>query len=152
MKAKHFRKYLTRAILQEYDCWSERAEELLLYTGVVESALKHVVQAKTGPARGYFQMEPWVCDDLINNRLKNNPIRRNHLIDLNAGPCKEALKDDIVFMVLTCRYFYMEVPEPLPAASDRGAIYQYYKKYWNTVVGAATEAHCQEMWSYYGDR
>jgi hypothetical protein len=151
MKAKHFRKYIIRAILQEYDCWSERAEELLLFTAVVESALKYVVQAKTGPARGYFQMEPWVCDDLIDARLLNNEDRRNTLITLWDGSVKEALKDDIVFMVLTCRYFYMEVPEALPDHNDRQAIYQYYKKHWNTEAGKATEAHCEEMWSAYGD-
>ena len=151
MKAKHFRKYIIRAILKDYDCWSERAEELLLRTAVFESALKYVVQAKSGPARGYFQMEPWVCEDLINDRLMNNPKRRFHLVDLDAGQFKDALKDDIVFMVLTCRYFYMEVPKALPATNDAAAIYRYYKKYWNTEAGKSTEEHAQEMWYAYGD-
>jgi len=151
LKTKHFRKYMMRAILQEYDCWSERAEELLLMTGVAESALKHVVQANGGPARGYFQMEPWVCVDLINNRLMNNPKRRGNLLDNLVGTEAQALKDDIVFMVLSCRYFYMEVPEALPDHRDRKAIYRYYKKYWNTEAGKATEKHFFEMWDKYGD-
>jgi len=153
MKAKHFRKYNLRTILQEYDCWSERAEELMMFTGVVETGLldENVVQIGGGPARGYFQMEPWVCTDLVNDRLVNNPTRRQNMLDNLEGSYEECLRDDIVFMVLACRYFYMEVPEPLPAASDVTAIYRYYKKYWNTEAGKATEAHCLEMLAKYGD-
>jgi len=154
MKAKHFRKYIVRAILKEYDCWSERAEELLMFTGVSETGLldENVVQIGGGPARGYFQMEPWVCTDLIVNRLANNPAREKNLVDnCSFGTDQQSLKNDVVFMVLACRYFYMEVPEPLPAASDVKAIYRYYKKYWNTEAGKATEKHFMEMWKKYGD-
>ncbi len=153
MKAKHFRKYILRAILQEYDCWSERAEELMMMTAVSESGLldENVRQKGGGPARGYFQMEPWVCDDLIVNRLANNPVRRK-ILENFSNTSQQLLTYDIVFMVLTCRYFYMEVPEALPSASDRPALYVYYKKVWNTEAGKATEKHFMEMWDKYGDR
>ena len=151
MNATHFRKYIVRQVLQDFDCWSEAAEQLLMMTAVAESGLKYIVQKNDGPARGFFQMEPWVCDDLIDSRLQNNPYRQQSLNFMNIHSSEKTLTLDFSFMVLSCRYFYMEIPQALPHKQDFEGIWRYYKKYWNTKKGKATKAHFFKMWDKYGD-
>ncbi len=152
MNASHFRKYIIRQILLDFDCWSKAAEQLLMMTAVAESGLKYIVQKKDGPARGFFQMEPWVCDDLIDNRLRNNETRRCYLRRSGINQTTaHSLMFNLEFMVLSCRYFYMEIPKILPEKQDFDEMWRYYKKYWNTERGKATKVHFFKMWDKYGD-
>lgn len=151
MKASHFRKYIIRQVLHDFDCCSKSAEQLLMMTAVAESGLKYIVQKNDGPARGFFQMEPWVCDDLIDNRLQNNPIRQGDLRRNRDLSTEYSLVLNFSFMVLSCRYFYMEIPDALPHRQDFEGMWRYYKKYWNTEKGKATKAHFFKMWDKYGD-
>lgn len=151
MDTGHFRKYIVRQILQDFDCWSEAAEQLLMMTAVAESGLEYIVQKNDGPARGFFQMEPWVCDDLIDNRLTNNPQRKIDLNRLRNLSSEYSLVLNFSFMVLSCRYFYKEIPEALPNAKDFEGIWRYYKRHWNTQKGKSTRTHFFKMWQIFGD-
>ena len=46
---------------------------------------------------------------------------------------------DLAYATAMARIHYLRVQEPLPTANDISALAAYYKKYYNTPNGAATE-------------
>ena len=152
MKASHFRKYWMRPILLEAKMWSLEAERLMMMTAAMESQFLYVRQLESGPARGFFQMEPATFKDLL-TRLENNPDRLRRLqyhIDPHLD-FKQCLERDITVMVLSCRYMYAEIPERLPCEVDNEGMWLYYKKYWNTRLGDTTREEFFAAWAAHGD-
>ena len=66
---------------------SEDAITLVMATGLVESRFKYIRQLGTGPARGFFQIEPTTCVDTNRHFLSH----RKTLM----GKCAEATLVDI---------------------------------------------------------
>lgn len=119
---------------------TRRAERLVLGTAITESGLQYLDQvdklAKPGPAYGLWQMEKITFDD----HLKRIPK------GLEAGlygymawvPDVEDLHWNLRLGAAMCRILYWHAPEPLPPEGDVLAMAQFWKKRYNTPLGAGT--------------
>ncbi|MCU0601273.1 MAG: hypothetical protein MUC33_01270 [Desulfobacterales bacterium] len=125
--------------------YSEAAVELLMLTAAQETQLgKYLVQIK-GPARGIYQVEPASERSVLAMLALRHPALHAKLMALNLavdGQDGQLTDRDIIhnlaYATALARCFYWLKPGPIPKApGDQAA---YYKKYWNTHLGKATEA------------
>lgn len=135
-----------RALIQKtlgsLNLYSFDAEELLMATCAQESLLgKYRTQAPHGPARGIFQDEGGDFHDLWANYIGLHPALAAQVKALNGG--NQGTVDDLVnndpYAIAICRLHYLRVPHPMPSGSDLQAMWHYYKVYYNSVLGAATQ-------------
>lgn len=125
------------------DLWSPVAEELLILTAAHESHLGLFTVQKGGPALGIYQMEPRTLADLYSNYLVYKPEIKK-AVDFwlkNRAPKAlplDDLRDNVPYATAVARAQYLRFKEPLPETTDFDGLFQYYKKYWNTVQGKAT--------------
>ena len=120
------------------------AIELLMLTAAQESHLGHYLYQIKGPAVGIFQMEPRTEDDIWDRFLSHpKQIRLNIKIKSllpieNTIPDISFLQSNINYQISMCRIFYYRIPEKLPLYNNILELAKYYKKYYNTIKGAAT--------------
>lgn len=125
---------------------SPSAERLLLATAAQESACgRYVRQIGGGPACGPYQMEGATLGDLYASYLAYYP----DLIALIGVESAERLVYDWRYATQVARLQYWRDPDPLPAADNHGAMYAYYKRRWNTALGAATYEQFVDNWNRY---
>jgi len=121
-------KSLIEEVLKEFSLYSEAAVNLLLGTAAQESQFgTYLKQLGNGPALGIFQMERPTFNWLKNVYEKKYPIGNF-----------EELKYNLKQAILLCRLRYKVMPEPLPAHDDLPGMAVYWKKYYNTQLGAGT--------------
>ena len=125
----------------------KEAVELLMGTCAQESHLgKYRKQIGGGPALGIYQMEPATFGDIVKNYLSSKPVLREKIMEVSG--VKEFNSKDLVQndRLSTCmaRVHYLRVKEGIPSSLDGQA--RYWKKYYNTPLGAGTE---QEYMSNY---
>lgn len=130
-----------RMVLRRIGMYSPEAEALMFGTAAHESGGFQYIYQNGGPALGFYQMEPATLDDLYTNYLNDRSGRRNMLEGLRPGKFQavEALEVCFAYQVGACRLHYARFREPLPSALDIEGQAKYYKEYWNTVAGKATE-------------
>jgi len=109
-------------------------------TGAHESAgWQYRRQLGAGPAKGFWQMEPFTFYDLVENYLAYRP-KLAEKIKKVAG-VEEFIAEDLVnndkLAICMCRVKYLQVKEAIPRDLEGWA--RYYKKYYNTPLGKATE-------------
>lgn len=136
---KHQLRDLIKRVLESIDLSSPAAVELLMLTAAQESGLGTYLRQKGGPALGIFQMEPATFRDMWTNYLQHwgqsaEKVRR---FDSPADDLLE-MEANLPYQIAMARMMYRRVKEPLPAADDVFALASYYKRYWNTLLGAAT--------------
>jgi hypothetical protein len=135
-----------------------KALELVYNTGLVESKYVYLKQVK-GPARGFFQCEPWVAVDICNNYLKYREslmkkvaevcmLDWKYFIKPNEDHWRDILTTNITAQIIFCRLHYRRVPKPLPRTLEDQAF--YWKKFYNSAKGAGTPEHFAEIVSKYG--
>ncbi len=129
--------------------YSENAVEILMLTAAQETLMgKYLWQVK-GPALGIFQMEPNTFNDIWMNFIGHRTNLQDALSDWRAegAPWTLRMKADLAYQIVMARIFYLRISAPLPPGSDVRAMAEYYKKYWNTHLGAATVD--EAMHNYY---
>jgi len=126
--------------LKEIGLHSKDAVNLLMGTCAQESHLGEYIKQIKGPALGIFQMEPATFVDIIDNYLYYHPVKRMAKI---IAVCKashispEDLRWNLKLSICFARIHYLRVPEKLPNSIEGYAA--YWKKYYNTYLGAGTE-------------
>lgn len=121
---------------------SRNANFLSLCTAAIESNCGYYIKQVGGPALGVWQMEPathediWLnCDALSNNQM-------SHRMDLlTVSPDNNQMTDLIVSPMYACamaRLKYSMDSAPLPDSENIRAVYDYYKRIYNTPAGAST--------------
>ena len=140
---KHFRELIVRPALDQLKLYSVAAEELLVITCAQDSIggtylMQNDVKGfPRGPAVGIYQMEPATYLDLWRNFLSYHTMLLDRL-----HPGEQAAMDvgrmvyDLKYATMIARLNYYRVKEALP--QDLEGQFRYYKKYWNTELGAAT--------------
>jgi hypothetical protein len=124
--------------------YTESAVELLMLTAAQESGLgKYLVQLK-GPARGIYQVEPATERHVLETLQLKFPEIYTKLMAFNAPVDGQGGSEDrdmvfnLAYATALSRCNYWLKPGPIPSRpGDQAA---YYKKYWNTHLGKATEA------------
>ncbi len=137
MKSADFRQHVIRPTLHEIGLWSESAEILLLGTALIESRLYYLVQIQ-GPAVGVYQIEPKTHDDIWENYLNFRDDLHSIILALRApvpGP-HEQLITNLAYATAIARLVYRRSPDPLPEPDDLVAMGKYWKKVYNTHLGA----------------
>ena len=120
--------------------YSPDVEELLMSTCAQESLLGTYRHQVNGPAIGIFQDEPGDFNDIWDNFLRNSKL--GDMIGALAStqpPRPIELQNNDKFAIAICRAHYLRVKHPLPSASDLMGLWHYYKTYYNSVEGAATQ-------------
>ena len=137
---QHFREHVVRPTLHDLGLWSEAAENLLVGTAAHESRLQWLKQLGTGPALGLYQIEPATHGDLYASYIDYRPQWRQKLLRL-YGPAvgsDRALIEHMGYATAVARLLYYRKPEALPMADDLPGLAEYYKRHFNTSLGAGT--------------
>ena len=122
---------------------SKNANFLSLCTAAIESNCGYYIKQVGGPALGIWQMEPETFHDIFNNcdALRDN----NFGYEISALRTDYELEDSPLSLITspmyacaTARLKYSMDPMPLPDHNDIGAVYNYYKRIYNTPLGAST--------------
>ena len=112
----------------EHILYSEDAVVLILCTIAIESGFGEERQQRGhGPALGIVQMEPATFDWL----------KAKYPRYLGGHTAPEMIHDDAL-AILACRLRYQASPGALPDASDIEGQWLYYKRNYNSMLGAAT--------------
>jgi hypothetical protein len=135
-----FREAIIKPALQDIHLFSAEAMELLVFTCATESNGGTYIRQNKGPALGIYQMEPATYNDIWQNYINLNPKLAMILstsFDCGRMPSEDRLIYDLRFATVMARLHYARVKEPIPWFDDINAIWEYYKKYYNTAGGAA---------------
>lgn len=120
---------------------SLNARGLLLGTCSNESALGYSLVQDGVPDGGLgpWQMERATHDDCWDKVIKSRSSLNKAMI-ITFGPTDaHEMIYNLLYAAVMCRIQYSRFVEPLPYYGDVKSVYAYYKKYWNTNQGAATE-------------
>lgn len=137
-----FRKFIVVPTLDKLKMYSKEAEELLVFTCATESKGGTFVKQVQGPALGIYQIEPATYFDIWNNYiLKKSGLPTILSLSFGCGrmPEQERLIYDLEYATVMCRLFYARIKDTLPDSKNIDAIWEYYKKYYNTNLGKATK-------------
>lgn len=125
---------------------SKNANFLSLCTAAIESNCGYYIKQVGGPAFGPWQMEPetyhdiWInCDAIGDNAIGHL------LINMTNRDRHDSKEKRMMSMASTPEYAcamarlkYSMDPKPLPDHNDIKAVYDYYKRIYNTPLGAST--------------
>ncbi len=128
--------------LFEINMLSESAVNLLMGTAAQESHLGTYIRQIKGPALGIFQMEPATHNDIWHNYIDYKKGLERIIMDcaLMSHPIDaRALIYNLKYAIIMCRLHYRRAPEALPEYYDVAGLAKYWKKYYNTHLGAGTE-------------
>lgn len=126
--------------------------ELLMLTAAQETHLGALGRRQMGggPALGIFQMEPatyWDCwERFVKGRQK---LQKMIAYDWNVDPWPTKMAESDDFAILMARVKYRLVPMALPREDDLYQLAAYYKRWWNTPLGAATVEVAQQNYQKY---
>lgn len=120
--------------------YSVDAEELLMATCAQESLLGTYRHQVNGPAIGIFQDEPGDFNDIWQNFLRGTRLGDQISALASTQPPRPIeMQNNDPFAIAICRAHYRRVSHPLPSATDLAGLWHYYKTYYNSVLGAATQ-------------
>ena len=122
---------------------SKDASSLVYRTGMAESGYRHLSQMGSGPAVGFFQVEPATIDDTWNNyAVYRKPIMAV-LKDMGFDPDDSRMRvmSSIALQAAFCRLKYRRDRLAIPPADDIHAQAAYWKRVYNTVLGKGSVEH-----------
>lgn len=129
---------------------SKNAQMLLLATAAIESDCGYYVKQINGPAKGIWQMEPdthkdiyFNCDAMMSNFFN---ARISDLM-VSADTPKGEFISSPMYACAMARLKYSMDAAPLPDHKDINAVYKYYKRIYNTELGASTFGKFGAAWS-----
>ncbi len=159
-------KTLISTTLQVLDLHSKDAVCLLLGTAAQESKFGHYIeQLGSGPAKGFFQIEPATELDNWVNYLRYRPelarqivgvsgllqptttglkwleklnLNRFNVAATHARINPNALGNNLIYDICMARIKYRRSPGNIPSRHDLPAQAAYWKKYYNTAGGHGT--------------
>jgi len=135
---------------------SKNASMLLLSTAAIESKCGYYIKQIGGPALGIWQMEPNTCQDIWRNcDFIKTDMGHSIITELLAS---DGVVDDdlntslVVAPIYACamaRLKYSMDSAPLPPYDNIRAVYDYYKRIYNTPLGASTYEKFKQAWLYH---
>ena len=149
---RQLRELVIKPACEAIGLWSVAAEELLLGTACQESKCgQYLHQLGNGPALGIFQMEPATYRDHWTNFLRYRSEMAGKLIAMcgHVAPAPEEMIWNLLFAAAMCRVHYYRVKAPLPKAGDLAAQAEYWKRHFNSALGAGTPQEYVANWNRY---
>lgn len=140
IKSDHLREFIIKPALEKIQIYSPNDVELLMFTCATESRGGYFLKQEGGPALGIYQMEPLTYNDIWVNFINLKQSLLTMMIN-NFGcgrtPSEDRLVYDLEFATVMCRIHYMRNHEVIPDHQEADLIWSYYKRYYNTALGAA---------------
>ncbi len=139
---QQLRECIIRPVLVGLKLDSPVAEELLIATAAHESLGGTYLKEDHGPALGLYQMEPVTHDDIWSKFMPNHSEVTHRLMttcQMSTKPLSSMLVFNLFYSTAMARIFYLRATAGLPATSDIDALWEYYKKFWNTEKGRAVK-------------
>ena len=134
---------------------SKNANFLSLCTAAIESKCGYYIKQVGGPALGIWQMEPatyrdiWYnCDALGTNEFGKLMISMSNRDD-GIDKRMMSLVSNPMYACAMARLKYAMDPKPLPDYNNIRQVYDYYKRIYNTPLGASTYAKFKQAWLYH---
>ena len=91
-----------------------------------------------GPARGLYQMEMATHDDIWDNYLAYRKALADKVLQFKtahkANSEDELINNDL-YATAMARVHYARVKDSIPEAGDTEGMANYWKKYYNTILG-----------------
>lgn len=140
LNINQFRELIVKSSLNDLLLYSKDAEELMIFTCAVESLGGTYIRQVKGPALGIYQMEPTTHNDIWQNYIYGSgplTLRLFSNFDISRMPSESRMIYDLRYATAMARIHYVRVKDSLPPCHDVNAIWEYYKKYYNTVQGTA---------------
>lgn len=151
MVSDQLREWIIIPTLQDLKLYSKEACDLLLGTCKQESNLGYYLAQIKGPARGIYQCEPATLQDvwtyIKRRQLMDAVCKASYLSfdDMQTATPKDRiniLMSNLRFATCIARIHYLRIGEPIPLYNGDDKEYinslaAYYKKYYNTYLGAA---------------
>ena len=137
------------------------ARRLMLATGMVESGYQFIHQNGTGPALGFWQMEPFTHDDCWDNYIKYHSNLGLALLSMTTCRGNRPDASEMMFnMRYACamarlKYLRLETPfgarpaMPIPNPDDSAAMANLWVNGYNA-GGAGTPAKFLKAWGQVG--
>lgn len=150
--ASQLEQYVIRPTLDQLDLLADNTVQLLLLTCAQESnGGRYLHQLGRGPAVGIYQMEPFTHDDIHNNFLKYKGLLRNSVNAFKPSGKRGAgeMAGNLYYATAMARCHYLRDPHPIPQADDVQGLAEYYKRVYNTHLGAATAEEALEAYRQY---
>ena len=141
------RDLVIRPTLKRLDLWTDAAEELVLGIAIQESGLHYLTQLGGGPARGLWQMEKITHDDIWENFLHSRIKLGLRILGPYVKPDHSRLVWDLAYACAMCRAHLLRCPGELPKAGDLNGQARYWKKFYNTPLGAGTVEEYITNWN-----
>jgi hypothetical protein len=145
---KQLRLFVIRPTLQHIGLLSASAELLLLATAAHESGLANIDQRTgpndetLGPAMGLWQIEAPTLYDITDRYLAkpSKAALRERVFSLMAPAPQSVIQlaTNACFACAIARVRYYMAPEPLPEPDDLEGMAHYWKRFYNTSLGAGT--------------
>ena len=146
----HLLQDVIRPALAVIGLQSVAAEQLLLGTAAAESRLGTYLHQLGGPALGVWQIEPATHEDVWLNVLAYKQGLRGLVLQLappiyvtapEYAPLPRVLCGNLLYACAIARIVYWRHKDPLPEAGDWKGIAAYWKRAYNTPLGAGTVEH-----------
>lgn len=137
---KQFHDLILVPTLNSMGLYSKEACQIIIGTGCQESKFTFIHQEDKGPALGFFQCEPATYKSIINNVFLYNVAMKQRfqaVLGSEIMPDFSGLMWNLKLACIVCRLHYLRVNEEIPI--DLKGQAAYYKKYYNTPLGKATE-------------
>lgn len=150
--ANHLLKEVIRPVLQDLKLGGVPAEAMVLGTACQESHCGlWLVQLENGPARGIYQMEPATHDDIWDHYLAYNQDLAKRVnrwrVQYGNGMGADEMVGNLFYATAMCRIHYLRVEEPIPDTLPGQAA--YWKRFYNTPLGAGTENEYIHSWQQF---
>lgn len=131
---------------------SKAAVQLIAGTAAVESRMGHFLKQRKGPALGIYQIEPATHLDVCNYLSVRQPSKKYRIDKLKAvypSDFDQQLITNLMYATAITRMIYFRIPEPLPHLDDIHGMASYWKRYYNTELGAGTVEHFMQCYRRY---
>jgi len=132
--------------------FSDTAVELLMMTCAQETHLGKYLKQVKGPARGIFQIEPNTEKDMWKSLSQGRNYQlRDKVIELMfacEGTGFTNMELNLAYQIAMARYYYYRIPKQLPDSTVQ-AMAIYWKKYYNTYLGAGTPEEAVKNYEKY---
>ena len=157
MEAQQLLDYIIKPTLKymggNYD--SKNARMLLLATAAIESKCGYYIKQINGPALGIWQMEPATHDDTFDNcdaiNVEGSALlpRLRKLMLIIEPSVSGCLVYSPMYACAMARLKYSMDIAPLPDCDNIRAVFDYYKRIYNTPAGASTYEKFKQAWIYH---
>jgi hypothetical protein len=139
MKPAHLRKHVIIPTLNYLGLRDPDAEDLLVGVACAETNCgDYLSQLMDGPALGIYQCEPASLYETMQYLLTRRTTLYQKVMSLSIPELsiEDNVRGNLFFATAIARCFFLRFPEPIPQTAEGKAA--YWKKYYNTNLGAGT--------------